>query len=129
MLVAVDTRQAGALLRGRTEPGQTWADVVADLAPGAPAAYVPLPDDGAGIHLRGRGPQGAALTVTPTAVLEDQTGFRSSVSAGSLPLDGAPTPWSGSVPWVPDYGWSASGSNSTASQAPTPAQGRRSGCP
>ena len=33
VLVAVDTRQAGALLRGRIDPGRGWADIGADLAP------------------------------------------------------------------------------------------------
>jgi hypothetical protein len=95
VLVAVDTRKAGALLRGRTDPGRTWAHIGADLLADEPVAGLPLPDDGTGIRLRGPSPAGAALTVTPTAVLEGPAGFRSSVSAGPLPLDGAwhPVRW------------------------------------
>jgi hypothetical protein len=102
VLVAVDTRQAGALLRGRIDSGRSWTAIGAGLAPGEAVASLRLPDGGAGITLRGRSPRGAALTVTPTAVVEDAAGFRSSVSAGSLPLDGDPHP----VVWVAPMGTS-----------------------
>ncbi|KQV69565.1 hypothetical protein ASC64_06875 [Nocardioides sp. Root122] len=92
VLVAVDSRQAGALLRGRLAPGTTWAGIGRVLAPADPAVGVPLPDDGAGVALRGRGPAGASLTARVTAVVEDRTGFRASVPAGDVPLDGASHP-------------------------------------
>ena len=38
--------------------------------------------------LRGQSPAGTSLTVTPTAVVEDPTGFRASVPVAPLPLDG-----------------------------------------
>ena len=92
VLVGVDTRQAGALLRGRTGPGTSWAEVGAGLAPGAPLVGLTLPDEGAGVRLQGSGPAGTALTVVPTAVVQDRHGFRSSVPAARLPLDGEPHP-------------------------------------
>jgi hypothetical protein len=88
VLVAVDSRQAGALLRGRLGTGETWAGIGRALAPADPAVGVSLPDGGAGVALRGRGPAGASLTAEVTAVVEDRTGFRASVSAGDLALDG-----------------------------------------
>lgn len=98
VLVAVDTRQAGALLRGRLGAGETWAGVAGALSPADPAAGLPLPDDGVGVTLRGRGPAGASLTARVTAVLEDATGFRASVSAGDVALDGASHPLEWSTP-------------------------------
>ncbi|NPD06151.1 FtsX-like permease family protein [Nocardioides sp. zg-1308] len=92
VLVAVDTRHAGALLRGRTEPGWDWAGVGEALAPEGSVAGVSLPEDGEGVRLRGRSPRGAALTVAPTAVVEDPSGFRASVGARPLALDGRPHP-------------------------------------
>lgn len=89
-LVALDTRRSGALLRGRAGPGQTWEDVSAGLAPSEPVTGISVPDGGAGVRLRGRSANGATLTVTPTAVLEDPSGFRSSVAARPIPLDGDP---------------------------------------
>jgi hypothetical protein len=100
VLVAVDTREAGALLRGRTTPGSTWAAIGARLAPDDAVAGIPLPTGGAGISLRGRSPRGATITVTPTAVVEDRSGFRSSVPAEALPLDGARH----DVPWLAPMG-------------------------
>ena len=41
LLVAIDTRQAGTLLRGRLDGGCTWARLGAALAPQDPAAGVP----------------------------------------------------------------------------------------
>lgn len=100
VLVALDTRQADDLLRGRPGPGQTWADVVADLTPGTPVAGVAVPDGGRKLRLRGPSPAGAALTVTPTAVLEGPTGFRSSVAAAPIALDGTSHP----VRWLSSPG-------------------------
>jgi len=96
VLVAVDTRQAGELLRGRLESGAGWSEVTADLAPAPPVGGVPLPDDGTEIQLEGVAPPGAALTMTPTAVVQDAAGFRSSVTAAPLPVDGRSHP----VQWL-----------------------------
>jgi len=88
VLVAVDTRHAGALLRGRLDAGRSWAEVGAGLAPHDAVDGLPLPADGTGIEARGRAPAGASVTAALTAVVQDPSGFRSSVVAGSLPLDG-----------------------------------------
>lgn len=99
MIVAVDTRDAGALLRGRLDPGSSWADVGRRLTPDAPVAGVALPDEGTGIELDGTAP-GLQLTVRPTAVVQDATGFRTAVVAAPLPLDGRPHP----VDWLAPVG-------------------------
>lgn len=96
VLVAVDTRHAGALLRGRLDPGTTWAEVVADLDPGSPVDGLALPDAGTGLELQGvledEAPAGVALTVQPTVVVQDAAGLRSSVAAEPLPVDGRSHP-------------------------------------
>ncbi|WP_205473634.1 FtsX-like permease family protein [Nocardioides sp. SYSU D00038] len=96
VLVAVDSRQAGALLRGRLDPGATWAGVGGALASDRAPEGIPLPDDGDGVLLRGRGPAGTSLSARVTAVLQDRNGFRAAVPAGELPLDGEshPLEWS-----------------------------------
>lgn len=98
VLVAVDSRRAGALLRGRLGGGRTWSGIAGELSPAEPAAGLPLPDDGEGITLRGRGPAGARLTARVSAVLQDPTGFRATVSAGDVALDGASHPLAWSAP-------------------------------
>lgn len=97
VLVAVDTRRAGELLRGRTGDGRGWGAIGAGLAPDATVAGVELPSGGDGVRLRGDGPPGTAITVVPTAVVEDASGFRSTVPARPLPLDGSdhPLEWLG----------------------------------
>ncbi|GAA1977696.1 ABC transporter permease [Nocardioides panacihumi] len=99
MLVAVDTRHAGELLRGRVDAGTDWSSIGRRLAPHAPAGGIPLPADGTGVELTGRAPAGASITVTPTAVVQDASGFRSSVAATSLPMDGRahPVDWLGPI--------------------------------
>lgn len=90
VLVAVDTRRAGALLRGRLGAQQSWDGVGRALAPAAAVEGLPLPEDGVGVSLRGRGPAGSSLTARVTAVVEDRAGFRAAVPAGDVALDGAP---------------------------------------
>lgn len=90
VLVAVDTRRAGALLRGRLGAQQSWDGVGRALAPAAAVEGLPLPEDGQGVSLRGRGPAGSSFTARVTAVVEDATGFRAAVPAGDVALDGAP---------------------------------------
>lgn len=90
VLVAVDTRRAGALLRGRLDAQQSWDGVGRALAPAAAVEGIPLPEDGLGVALRGRGPAGSSLTARVTTVVEDPTGFRAAVPAGDVALDGAP---------------------------------------
>lgn len=100
VLVAVDTRQAGGLLRGRLDPGRSWAEVGAGLAPDAPVAGLPLGDGT--VELVGRAPDGVALQVVPTAVVQDATGFRSATSAEMVPLDGRAHPLAWRTPIGPD---------------------------
>lgn len=90
VLVAVDTRRAGALLRGRLGAQQSWDAVGRSLAPAAAVEGLPLPEDGQGVSLRGRGPAGSSFTARVTAMVEDPTGFRAAVPAGDVALDGAP---------------------------------------
>ena len=80
--------------------GGTWASIGRAADARGPGRGCPAcPDDGAGVTLQGRGPAGASLTARVTAVVEDRTGFRASVSAGDLALDGAshPLEWSTAV--------------------------------
>ena len=88
VLVAVDSRQAQELLRGRLDGGSTWADVGDDLGPDDLVDGIDLPADGAGIELEAEAPAGITLSVTPTAVIQDGSGFRSAVAAEPVPVDG-----------------------------------------
>ena len=95
-LVALDTRHAGALLRGRGADGTSWSEVGGRLTPATPVHGVPLPAGGTGVTLVGRAPTGVAVSVTPTVVLQDAAGFRSTLDAASVPVDGRlhPLHWS-----------------------------------
>ena len=87
-LVAVDTRHAGELLRGRLPGGGSWAAATEGLAP-EPAAGLAL---GAGqLTLRGSA-GGTLLTVLPTVLVEDGPGSRLSLTADPVVLDGVPHP-------------------------------------
>ena len=88
VLVAIDSRQAGALLRGRLDGG-TWGRIGADLAAGPPVRGVPVAD-GTVIELQGQASRGGTLTATPTAVVQDAAGFRSAIGAAPVELDGRP---------------------------------------
>ncbi|WP_193615001.1 FtsX-like permease family protein [Nocardioides lijunqiniae] len=98
VVVAVDTAHAGGLLRGRLGTGTTWQGVGDALAPEAPVRGLAL-SGGTAIELQGRAPAGVRLTATPTVVLQDATGFRSSVTGSPFPLDGRPhaARWRGAV--------------------------------
>jgi hypothetical protein len=100
-LVAVDTRHAGALLRGRLEDGATWSDIGSDLAPGTEVLGVPLPAGGRGVELTGHAPAGVGVSVTPQVVVQDATGLRSTLGAATLPLDGRAHPLRWSAPPTP----------------------------
>ena len=100
-LVALDTRRAGALLRGRLENGVTWSDIGRSLAPGAPVRGVALPAGGHGVELVGHAPMGVGISVTPQVVVQDATGLRSTVDVATLPLDGRAHPLRWSAPPTP----------------------------
>ena len=71
-----------------------------DLASEDSVDGLPLPDDGTGVKIKGRAPAEATLMVRPTAVVQDAAGFRHSVSAGTVPMDGR----SHEVEWLEPVG-------------------------
>jgi hypothetical protein len=89
-LVAVDTRQAGSLLRGRLPDGKTWAGTGALLSPGAPVTGIPLATGP--ITLTGRATEGSHLLITPRLLLQDKDGLRMPCDAEPVALDGRPHP-------------------------------------
>ena len=99
LVVGVDSTRAAELLRGRLTDGTTWGRIGALLAPTTAARVIALPPGGAGMELEGTAPVRAGLQVTPTAVLQDAAGLRSSVSASAVPLDGHahPVTWLGTI--------------------------------
>ncbi|KAA1397259.1 permease [Aeromicrobium ginsengisoli] len=86
VLVAADSRRAGTLLRGRLDQGRTWTTIGDLLAPGP--AVVGLPLSTGGVTVKGSAPRGVPIEVTPTLLVQDASGFRRSVSADAVPLDG-----------------------------------------
>lgn len=87
-LLAVDSRVAGALLRGRLDGEDGgWAGVGDDLDPGAPVVGPALTD---AVTLRGRSSGPLPLTVSATAVVQGAAGLRSALRAAPVPLDGRP---------------------------------------
>lgn len=98
-LVALDTRNADALLRGRIDDGRTWGDVARRLVPPRVASAIPLAARGR-VELTGRSPAGVPLSVVPTVVVEDATGFRSPLEGAPVDLDGSahPMQWVGDAP-------------------------------
>jgi hypothetical protein len=93
-LLAVDTRQAGTLLRGRLPDGTTWAKVGAALRPRDAVSAVALPPSGTGqsLTLTGNTTPGPQLRVLPRLVLEDRYGLRTPCEAAAVSLDGRPHP-------------------------------------
>jgi hypothetical protein len=83
-LIALDTRQAPALLRGRVDT--SWARVAAPLTPKAAVTGPALPK-GATPTISGRTVNGT-VTVTPRLLLQDATGLRTACSGPPVPLDG-----------------------------------------
>ncbi|MFI5890110.1 FtsX-like permease family protein [Actinoplanes sp. NPDC051513] len=96
-LVAVDTRNAAGLLRGRADGDRTWPQVAKPLSPATPVAGLALPQ-GATPVVSGTATGKAAVSVTPWLLLEDETGLRTSCSGPGLPLDGRPHRVPGCVP-------------------------------
>ncbi|GAA3265240.1 permease [Dactylosporangium vinaceum] len=90
-LVAVDTTRAGDLLRGRSPAGRSWSDVAAGLTPVTGVSAVAVPP-GAAYTITGDAGPAAAMVVTPTLLIEDGTGLRSTCTGGRVELDGRAHP-------------------------------------
>ncbi|GIJ50239.1 hypothetical protein Val02_71250 [Virgisporangium aliadipatigenens] len=90
-LVAVNTTQAGALIRGRLDDGRTWNDIGALLSPKTPVRGIAVPRN-APLTISGTIASTTATTVTPRLLFEDAAGLRTSCPGASLPLDGAAHP-------------------------------------
>jgi hypothetical protein len=100
-LVALDARHADVLLRGRLPEGTTWSEVGRGLVPRGQVRGVPMPAGGAGVTLTGHAPPGVAVSVTPTLVLQDASGFRSTLYAVAVPADGRSRPLRWASPPLP----------------------------
>ena len=86
-LVAVDTRRAGRLLRGRIDRGRTWAQVGAVLA--APAAVPGFPvAPRAALRISGTATGSLPIAVAPRLVMQDPTGLRTTCIGDRILLDG-----------------------------------------
>ncbi|WP_028642667.1 FtsX-like permease family protein [Nocardioides sp. URHA0020] len=94
-LVAVDSDEAGDLLRGRLDGG-TWAGVGARLDPGPAVPGLVLADDTATVQGRAAGT--LPVTATTTAVVEDTAGVRHTRTAAPVRLDGTVRPLVWSAP-------------------------------
>lgn len=93
MLVAVDSTVAGALLRGRLEDGD-WNSLAARLDPGPAVAGLVLADGTTTVQ--GQVSSTLPISMTGTAVVEDTTGLRRTLTAARVRLDGQSHPlvWS-----------------------------------
>ncbi|MFI5953247.1 FtsX-like permease family protein [Cryptosporangium sp. NPDC051539] len=87
-LVAIDTTQADAVLRGRTD--RTWAAVTEPLSPTTRVSGPQFPPAAATV-LTGTASAGP-VAVAPRLVLQDATGVRTTCSSPPVPLDGNPHP-------------------------------------
>ncbi|MCO8275150.1 permease [Actinoplanes sp. TRM 88003] len=96
-LVAVDTRRADALLRGRVEADGGWAGVTRTLVPAAPVTGVALPE-GASLAVTGTATGDRPIAVTPHLMLQDDTGLRTTCDGDPVALNGRPHAVTGCVP-------------------------------
>ncbi|UJP41185.1 FtsX-like permease family protein [Cellulomonas palmilytica] len=90
-LVALDTRHAGDLLRGRLDEG--WAAAAASLAPTTVVTGAPVPADARQLALDLRfwtGQPVLAGRVTASLVLADARGARTTLDVGTFPPQSAP---------------------------------------
>jgi len=101
-IVALDTLQAGDLVRGRLPGGESWSSVTEGLAPsdaiagltvsGADQATVRLVMTGTFTAPSLEGPNGMSgrVLLTPTVVLADAWGNRVALEGAPVPADGKP---------------------------------------
>ena len=80
-LVAVDTRDADGLLRGRL-PSGGWADATAGLAPAGPVGGVQLTGTSADLVVTGHVADDVPMTATLSLVVQDGDGARAALPAG-----------------------------------------------
>ncbi|WP_156374080.1 permease [Cellulomonas sp. Leaf334] len=96
-LVAVDTRDADGLLRGRL-PSGGWADATSGLAPTGSIGGVELSGTSAAVVVTGRVADDVPMTATLTLVVQDGDGARAALPAGAVQLDGVPHDLTVAVP-------------------------------
>ncbi|GIG20624.1 hypothetical protein Cch01nite_13480 [Cellulomonas chitinilytica] len=88
-LVAVDTRHADGLLRGRL-PAGGWAHTTSGLAPAEAVGGVLLTGTSADLVVSGHVADDVAIDADLSLVVQDADGARAALAAGVVPLDGAP---------------------------------------
>lgn len=86
-LVAVDTRDADALLRGRL-PSEGWEDATSGLAPTGALGGVQLAGTRGDLVVSGHVADDVPVTATLTLVVQDREGARGALPAGTVALDG-----------------------------------------
>ncbi|MGW6129752.1 FtsX-like permease family protein [Cellulomonas sp. NPDC055163] len=96
-LVAVDTRDAGGMLRGRLPTG-SWDDATSGLAPAGEVGGARLPGTRAEVAVVGDVADGAPVTAALSLVLQDEEGARAAVPVGTVALDGAVSTFTAAVP-------------------------------
>ena len=118
-LVAVDTRDADGLLRGRL-PAGGWADATSGLAPSEPVGGVRLTGTSADLVVSGHVADDVSITAALSLVVQDGDGARAALPAGVVALDGAPHALTVAVP--PDVQVVAVDARLTAAGAGDPDQ-------
>jgi hypothetical protein len=88
-LVAVDTRDADSLLRGRL-PAGGWAKATQALPPSQPVGGVLLTGTSEDLVVSGTAAHGVSITAAISLVAQDRDGARAALPAGVVALDGAP---------------------------------------
>lgn len=96
-LVAVDTRDADGLLRGRL-PSGGWADATSVLAPAGSVGGIRLPGTSAALVVTGHVADDVPMTATLSLVVQDSDGARAALPAGAVVLDGTPHDLAVAVP-------------------------------
>lgn len=96
-LVAVDTRDADGLLRGRP-PSGGWSDVTSGLAPTGPVGGIRLTGTSAALVVTGQVADDVPMTATLGLVVQDRDGARTALPAGAVVLDGTPHDLAVAVP-------------------------------
>ncbi|AEE46026.1 hypothetical protein [Cellulomonas fimi] len=88
-LVAVDTRDASRLLRGRA-PAGGWDQATAGLAPATPAGGVQLSGTRVRVVVTGHVDDGVPVWAALGVVVQDGDGAREALPVGTIALDGTP---------------------------------------